>query len=248
MDAVIQFEGVSKSFRRYSSRNPTTLKSYLVRDFWQRRARSDEVTWAIRDVDFTVTQGSTVAIIGSNGSGKSTLLHLISGALQPTSGTVWVGGRLSALMELGAGFHPELTGRENVMVNGVILGLSKMEIRRRFEEIVKFAELEEFIDEPVRTYSTGMYMRLGFAIAVHVDPEILLIDEVLAVGDLQFVRKCHERMSQFKREGKTIVMVTHDLAMVESWCDQAIWLDEGRIRFCGEPKQTVELYRKAAGG
>jgi len=245
MAAAIRLQGVSKSFRRHSERYSTSLKTYALRDLWRRRSRTDEVTWAVRDVDLTVEQGCTVGIIGRNGSGKSTLLHLIRGMFRPTSGTVWVGGRMSALIELGAGFHPELTGRENVIINGVILGLSKSEIRDRFDQIVKFAELESFIDEPVRTYSTGMYMRLGFAIAAHVNPEILLIDEVLAVGDLAFVRKCHDRMTHFKREGKAIVLVTHDLSTVESWCDHAVWMDEGRIRASGEPPRVVELYREA---
>ena len=242
---AIRLEKLSKSFRRHSDRSPTTIKTYVLQDLLRRRRRREDITWAVRNVNLTVEQGRTVGIIGRNGSGKSTLLHLIRGTFRPTSGTVWVGGRLSTLIELGAGFHPDLTGRENIIINGVILGLSKAELKMRMTEIVRFAELEEFIDEPVRTYSTGMYMRLGFAVAVHVNPEILLIDEVLAVGDLPFVHKCHERMEQFKREGKTVVLVTHDLGMVQSWCDQAVWIDEGTVRAIGEPSQVVELYRRA---
>jgi lipopolysaccharide transport system ATP-binding protein len=247
MTPVIRLTGVSKAYRR-RSRQPTTLKTFLVRDLWRRPRSSPDLTWALRDVDLTVEPGATVVVIGRNGSGKSTLLQLIGGMLKPTAGTVRVNGRTSALIELGAGFHPELTGRENVIVNGVILGLSKSEIRRRFDEIVAFAGLQEFIDAPVRTYSTGMYMRLGFSVAVHVDPDILLIDEVLAVGDLPFVRKCLERMDQFKKEGKTIVVVTHSLETARSWADYAVWLHEGRVRLAGEPSMVAEMYRQEMAG
>jgi lipopolysaccharide transport system ATP-binding protein len=244
--AAIRLAGVSKRFRRTSDRGSTSLKSYLVRDLWRRARPSAEVTWALRDVDLEIEKGTTVAVIGRNGSGKSTLLHVIGGMLRPTAGAVAVDGRASALIELGAGFHPELTGRENVVVNGIILGLSRREIRRRFDEIVAFAELEDFIDEPVRTYSTGMYMRLGFSVAVHVDPDILLVDEVLAVGDLPFEQKCLERMDRFKRAGGTILLVTHNLETAQHWCDRALWMHEGRVRMDapGDPGAVVEAYRK----
>ena len=243
MDAAIRLVSVSKRYRRHSDRHATSLKTYLVRDLW-RAAPPPEFTWALRDVDLEMERGTTTVVIGRNGSGKSTLLLLIGGMLKPTSGEVHVDGRTSALIELAAGFHPELSGRENVTINGVLLGLSRAEIRRRFDEIVAFAELEGAIDEPVRTYSTGMYTRLAFSIAVHVDPDILLVDEVLAVGDLPFVRKCLERMSAFKRAGKTIVVVTHDLATAAAWADRAVWMDRGRVRLVGAPPAVVEAYKK----
>ena len=243
---AIRLTGVSKRYRRHSDRHATSLKTYLVRDLWRRRAEPEEYTWALRDVDLTIDKGTTVAIVGRNGSGKSTLLLLVGGMLAPTAGTVWVDGRCAALIELAAGFHPELTGRENVLINGVLLGLSRAESRRRFDDIVAFAELEAFIDQPVRTYSTGMYMRLGFSVAVHVDPDVLLFDEVLAVGDLSFVAKCLERMNAFKRAGKTIVVVTHDLNTAATWADRAVWMDRGRVRMTGPPPSVVEAYMKEA--
>jgi len=203
--------------------------------------------WALQDVDLTVEKGTTVGIIGRNGSGKSTLLHIMGGMLKPTTGTVRVEGRASALIELGAGFHPELTGRENVLVNGLLLGLSKREVRDRFDSIVSFAELHDSIDEPMRTYSTGMYMRLGFSVAVHLDPDVLLIDEVLAVGDLPFVEKCRERMNEFKRRGKTIVLVTHDLNTAQTWCDHAVWIHQGRVSAAGDPSMVVSAYCRGMG-
>jgi lipopolysaccharide transport system ATP-binding protein len=239
---VIRLAGVSKSYRRRSERHPTTLKTYLLRDLWRRRRATPELTWAVRDVSLTVSRGATVAVIGRNGSGKSTLLKLVGGLMRPTAGTIAVEGRASALIELGAGFHPELTGRENVLVNGVILGLSKAQVAERFEHIVDFAELGAFIDEPVRTYSTGMYMRLGFAVAVHAAPDILLVDEVLAVGDLPFVQKCFDWMDRFRKDGSTILVVTHDLEMARTWCDEAIWIDEGRVRMLGPPSSVVDAY------
>ena len=246
MSPAIELIGVSKRYRRHTDRSATSLKTYLVRDLWRRRAEPDEYTWALRDVTLAVNRGTTVAIVGRNGSGKSTLLLVVGGMLAPTTGTVRVAGRSAALIELAAGFHPELTGRENVLINGVLLGLSRAEIRRRFDDIVRFAELEAFIDQPVRTYSTGMYMRLGFSVAVHVDPDVLLFDEVLAVGDLSFVHKCLDRMNAFKKAGKTIVVVTHDLNTAAHWADQAVWMDRGRVRMTGEPPVVVDAYMKEA--
>ena len=204
-----------------------------------------EFKWALRDVSLKIQKGKTVGIIGRNGSGKSTLLKLINRILKPDTGTVVVDGTTAALIELGAGFHPELTGRENVLINGVILGLTKNEIKAKFEEIAEFAGLQDYIDEPVRTYSTGMSMRLGFSVAVHVDPEILLLDEVLAVGDAAFSKKCIKRMDDFKQVGKTIILATHNLAMVRSWCDEAVWLHDGMINLQGNPDSVVEAYTKA---
>ena len=189
--------------------------------------------------------GRTCGVIGRNGSGKSTALKLVAGITKPTSGTVAVEGRISALIELGAGFHPEISGRENVFINGIMLGLSRREIERRFDEIVEFAELREFIDAPVKTYSSGMYMRLGFAVAIHVDPDVLLVDEVLAVGDEGFTHKCLDKFAEFRRTGKTILLVTHSLGLVERFCDEALWLDEGQLRSQGDPKRVVDAYLAA---
>ncbi len=182
---------------------------------------------AVRNVSFKVPQGATYGIIGRNGSGKSTMLKLVAGITKPTEGSVTVNGRVSALIELGAGFHPEISGRENVFINGIMLGLSKREIARRFDEIVEFAELQDFIDAPVKTYSSGMYVRLGFAVAINVDPDVLLVDEVLAVGDEAFTHKCLDKFAEFRRRGKTILLVTHSLNLVEQFCDDVLWLDGG---------------------
>src|SRR5438105_4949297 len=190
-----------------------------------------------------VPAGKTYGIIGRNGSGKSTALKLVAGITRPTSGTVSVTGRISALIELGAGFHPEISGRENVFINGIMLGLAKREVARRFDEIVEFAELQQFIDAPVKTYSSGMYMRLGFAVAIHVDPDVLLVDEVLAVGDEGFTHKCLDKFSEFRRRGKTILLVTHSLNLVERFCDDALWLDGGRVQATGDPKRVVRAYQ-----
>jgi len=239
----VLIDNVVKAYRRYAYRRRfQSLKSVLLgRDRAIGAARS-QVIQALDGVSFTVAAGETVGIIGSNGSGKSTLLKLIAGISRPTSGTVTTDGRIAALIELGAGFHPEISGRENVFINGIMLGLSKQEITRRFEEIVAFAGLEEFIEAPVKTYSSGMYMRLGFSVAVHVDPDILLIDEILAVGDEAFSHKCIERIRNFQRRGKTIVLVTHSLDMVEGLCDRAIWIDEGLVRDSGDPRRVIDAY------
>ena len=187
-------------------------------------------------------------MIGENGSGKSTLLKLVAGITKPTRGSLTVDGRVSALIELGAGFHPEISGRENVVINGVMLGLTRKEIDRRFDEIVEFAELRDFIDAPVKTYSSGMYMRLGFAVAIHVDPDVLLIDEVLAVGDEAFTRKCLDKLAEFHRRGKTILFVTHSLGLVEKMCEEALWLRHGKAVDQGDPKRVVDAYLTYVAG
>ena len=239
----IEVAHVSKVYRRFShKRQFATLKSALLGGSLIRDLRPDETFSAIQDVSFTVPRGRTLGVIGRNGSGKSTMLKLVAGITKPTSGTVRVDGRISALIELGAGFHPEISGRENVFINGIMLGLSKREIARRFDEIVEFAELRDFIDAPVKTYSSGMYMRLGFAVAIHVDPEVLLVDEVLAVGDEGFTHKCLDKFGEFKRRGKTILLVTHSLGLVERFCDEALWLDAGRMCGMGDPKRIVGAY------
>ncbi len=240
---AVELKGVSKKYRRRRERPlATTLKSYFLHDLWRRRDDRNEVIWALRDVDLRVEAGSTLGIIGRNGSGKSTLLRVISRILKADTGTVSVNGTVAALIELGVGFHPELTGRENVMINGIILGLSKGEIKAKLDEIIDFSELSEYIDDPVRTYSDGMYMRLGFSVAVHVDPEILLVDEILAVGDVAFKRKCMGRMNDVRKRGTTIILVSHDLGTVRSWCDEAAWLHDGVLRMRGRTADVVDAY------
>src|SRR5499425_461571 len=245
MPPAIALSHVSKVYRRYSGKQFATLKSALLQRSILRDLKPDETFTAVRDVSFTVPAGRTLGVIGRNGSGKSTLLKLVAGITKPTTGTVRVEGRISALIELGAGFHPEISGRENVFINGIMLGLSKREIARRFDEIVEFAELTEFIDAPVKTYSSGMYMRLGFAVAIHVDPDVLLVDEVLAVGDEGFTHKCLDKFAEFRRRGKTILLVTHSLNLVERFCDEALWLDAGRVQTVGDPKRVVGAYLTA---
>src|ERR671914_620823 len=240
---AIEVTHASKVYRRYSRRRQfATLKSALIGGSLIRDLNPEETFTAVRDVSFTVPAGRTLGVIGRNGSGKSTMLKLVAGITKPTTGTVAVNGRISALIELGAGFHPEISGRENVFINGIMLGLSKREITKRFDEIVDFAEMREFIDAPVKTYSSGMYMRLGFAVAIHVDPDVLLVDEVLAVGDEGFTHRCLDKFADFKRRGKTILLVTHSLGLVERFCDEALWLDGGRMKAMGDPKRVVGAY------
>ena len=242
-EPAIALRDVTKLYRRYAYRRQfSTLKSALLRGSLASELEPREVLRAVDGVSLEVPAGTTIGLIGRNGSGKSTLLKLMAGITKPTSGNVDVRGRISALIELGAGFHPEISGRENIFINGVMLGLTKREIARRFDEIVEFAELEDFVDSPVKTYSSGMYMRLGFAVAVHVDPDILLIDEVLAVGDEGFSLKCLDKFADFKRRGKTIVLVTHGLSLVERYCDEAVWVDAGRVRGHGDPRHVVHAY------
>jgi ABC-type polysaccharide/polyol phosphate transport system ATPase subunit len=234
---------VTKVYRRYArKRQFATLKSALLSGSLIRDLNPNETFNALQGVTFSVPKGSTYAIVGRNGSGKSTMLKCVAGITKPTTGRVAVSGRVSALIELGAGFHPEISGRENVFINGIMLGLTKREISRRFDEIVEFAELEDFIDAPVKTYSSGMYMRLGFAVAIHVDPDVLLVDEVLAVGDEGFTHKCLDKFSDFRRRGKTILLVTHSLGLVERLCDEALWIDEGKGRTSGDPRRVVGAY------
>ena len=242
---AIELDHVSKIYRRYSGRQFATLKSALLQRSILRDLSAAETFPALTDVSFQVRKGSTYGVIGRNGSGKSTALKLVAGITKPTSGTVKVEGRISALIELGAGFHPEISGRENVFINGIMLGLTKSEIQERFDEIVDFAELREFIDAPVKTYSSGMYMRLGFAVAIHVDPDVLLVDEVLAVGDEGFTHKCLDKFAEFRRRNKTILLVTHSLGLVERFCDEAVWIDDGKVMGHGDPKRMVDMYLTA---
>lgn len=240
MSCVIEFEGVSKRFVIHRRRARTLRERVL--GFFEGERGSREELWALRDVSLRVEPGDCLGIIGANGSGKSTTLKLMTRILQPTSGRVQVRGRVSALLELGAGFHPDLTGRENVYLNGSVLGLSRQTIKSRFDEIVAFAEMERFIDMPVKHYSSGMYMRLAFAIAINVDPDILLTDEVLAVGDQSFQAKCMERIGDLKRSGVTTVFVSHSLETVRSLCNTAIWLADGQVAAEGDSDRVVEAY------
>jgi ABC-type polysaccharide/polyol phosphate transport system ATPase subunit len=240
---AIEVHGVRKSYRRYGRRRQFgTLKSALLGGRLLRDLRPDEAFDALKDVSFDVPAGRTFGIVGRNGSGKSTMLKLIAGIGRPTTGAVTVRGRVSALIELGAGFHPEISGRENVYINGLMLGLTRREIAARFEAIVAFAELEDFIDAPVKTYSSGMYVRLGFAVAINVDPDVLLVDEVLAVGDEAFTHKCLDKFAEFRRKGRTVLLVTHSLDLVTRFCDEALWLDAGVVRTQGDPRRVVDAY------
>jgi len=240
---VISLEGLGKKFRLTHDRN-WTLKATVLNGH---RTRYEEF-WALRDLTLEVDHGDTFGIIGGNGSGKSTLLKVLAGILRPDEGRASVDGRLSALLELGAGFHPELTGRENVYLNGAILGFTSREIRRRFDDIVSFAELDRFIDEPVRNYSSGMYVRLGFSVAIHAEPEVLLVDEVLAVGDLSFQKRCLERFARLKAEGRTIVVVSHDLDMVDRLCDRVAWIQNGNLRDVGSSADVIDRFATCIDG
>ena len=235
--AVVRVQGVSKKFTLHTEKR-NSVKERLVRG----RGRNDGEFWALRDVSFEVPRGTTFGLIGHNGSGKSTMLKLLAGVHRPTSGSVIADGRVSALLELGAGFHGELTGRENIFLNGSILGLSKRQIDQSMEKIIDFAGIGEFIDAPVKVYSSGMYVRLGFSIAVTVDPEILIVDEIIAVGDEEFQRKCFDHLFELRRRGTTIVMVTHSMGLVESMCDQAAWLERGQLKALGDSRDVVREY------
>lgn len=241
-------EDLVKYYKKFSHKHKfLTLKSAFVNRTLFSDLKKDEIFAALKGVSFKVEDGKTLSIIGENGSGKSTLLKILAGISKPTEGTIKTDGRISALIELGAGFHPEISGRENIFINGIILGLTKKKIQQRLDEIVRFAELEEFIDNPVKSYSSGMYMRLGFSIAINVDPDILLIDEVLAVGDASFVPKCLDKINEFKRKGKTIIFVSHDLATVDRISDEVIWLKEGKIEMRGYPKRVIDAYLEYIG-
>jgi ABC-2 type transport system ATP-binding protein len=240
---AIEVVDVWKKFRIYLDRAYSLKERFL----FPHRNRHEDF-WALKGVSLRVPRGATVGLIGRNGSGKSTLLKIISRILYPTRGRVRVHGRVSTLLELGAGFHPDFTGRENIYLNASILGLTRREINGRLEKIIEFAELGDFIDNPVRNYSSGMYMRLGFAVAVHVDPDILLIDEVLAVGDLPFQEKCLKKIREFKERGTTIVFVTHAPKQVAELCDYALWLDRGEVRLQGPAAEVARAYAEFVGG
>ena len=240
---AIDVRDVRKIYKRYGRRKSFgTLKSAILTGRVARDLKEADAFEALKGVSFEVPAGKTFGIIGRNGSGKSTMLKLIAGIGRPTSGDIKVNGRVSALIELGAGFHPEISGRDNVFINGMMLGLSKREVASRFDEIVAFAELEDFIDAPVKTYSSGMYMRLGFSVAINVDPDVLLVDEVLAVGDEAFTHKCLDKFADLRRRGRTVLLVTHSLDMVSRFCDDALWLDHGIVRAQGDPRRVIDAY------
>ncbi|WP_255491592.1 MULTISPECIES: ABC transporter ATP-binding protein [unclassified Actinotalea] len=230
-------DGVSKRFRVYHERNQS-LKAAIMRG----RRSVYEDFWALRDVGFEIPAASTFGLVGDNGSGKSTLLKCIAGILAPDAGTITSRGRMAALLEVGSGFHPELSGRDNVYLNGSILGMTRKEIDGKFDEIVDFSGVEQFIDQPVKNYSSGMYVRLGFSVAINVDPEILLVDEVLAVGDAAFQDKCTQKFTQFSREGRTVVVVSHSMPSLRNMCDTVAWLEHGNLVETGDAKPILERY------
>ena len=239
---AIRAKDVRKDFKIFYDK-PSTLKERLV--FWNHK--KNEIRTVLKDIDLEIYKGETVALIGTNGSGKSTLLKLMTKIIYPTSGKIETNGKLTSLLELGAGFHPDFTGRENIYFNASIFGLTKKEIDARLYDIITFSELEEFIDNPVRTYSSGMYMRLAFSIAINVDAEILLIDEILAVGDQHFQDKCFAKLHELKKSNKTIVIVSHSLDAVEKLCDRAVWIYEGVIKMDGDTKKVIKEYLKICG-
>lgn len=241
MSCSIRVSHVSKRYRRHSRHRPVTLQEAVVSGF--RWLRLDDTFWALSDITFDIAGGSMAAIIGGNGAGKSTLLRLIGNVGRPELGSIRTEGRIAALIDLGTGFHPDLTGRENVYINGAISGMTRREIAARFDEILAFAGLEGVVDSPLRTWSTGMQMRLGFAVATAVRPDILLIDEVLAVGDRAFQKICVERIRQFNAEGSTILLATHDINLVEQLCDRALWLRGGRLMEFGPAAAVAGRYR-----
>ena len=241
--AAIQIKNLSKKFKLYHNRE-SNLKYAALNLLKGKRSKLSSEFWALKNIDITIEKGKTVGFIGRNGSGKSTLLKLISRILYPDGGSIEACGKISTLIELGSGFHPELTGRENVYINASILGFSREEVNRKFKDIVNFSGLEEFIDNPVKTYSSGMYVRLGFSVAINIDPDVLLVDEVLAVGDETFQKKCIKKIQELKKAGKTIVFVSHDLGSVEDLCDQVFLLHNGRVVTEGKPVEVISEYHK----
>ena len=243
MATAVEFSHVSKFFRLERDK-PRAFQDLFISLAQRRKNRKAKEFWALRDVSFGVQKGETLGIIGSNGSGKSTTLKLISRIISPTAGTVRVNGRVTALLELGAGFHPELSGRDNIFMNGTLMGLSRKEIEYKIDSIIEFAELEDFIDVPVKNYSSGMYARLGFSVSVHLDPDILLIDEVLSVGDQSFQQKCNERMLNLRKKGVTILLVSHDIDAIWRLCSRAVWLDHGAMKLEGAASKVTDSYFK----
>ncbi len=253
MRPIVKVEALGKEYRLGEVQRPWARTDFreAVTNFFRSpisafRSGPDETVWALRDIEFEVPQGQVLGIIGRNGAGKSTLLKILSQITEPTTGRVEIYGRVGSLLEIGTGFHPELTGRENIYLNGAIIGMSRSEIAGKFDEIVAFAELEKFLDTPVKRYSSGMHMRLGFAVAAHLEPEILIVDEVLAVGDAQFQKKCLGKMGDVARHGRTVLFVSHNMVAVQSLCDRVMWLDEGRTVDIGDPPEIIGSYLKTA--
>lgn len=236
-DVAVSVEGLGKKFRLYHERNQS-LKSALMR----RKVSEYEDFWALRDISFDVPQGSNFALIGSNGSGKSTLLKCLAKILWPEEGTITSHGRVASLLEVGSGFHPELSGRENIYLNGSILGMSRKEVDRKFDDIVDFSEIGKFIDQPVKSYSSGMYVRLGFSVAIHVQPDVLVVDEILAVGDAAFQEKSRAKFDELHEQGRTVILVSHSLGTVMQMCDQAAWIEKGSLRQVGPVDEVAGAY------
>jgi ABC-2 type transport system ATP-binding protein/lipopolysaccharide transport system ATP-binding protein len=244
----IEVEHVTKRYRLGEQWRPTLREGLSLRRSRNRADRSEREFWALRGVSFAVEQGEALGLIGRNGAGKTTLLKMLARITEPTTGVARMRGRVGALLEVGTGFHLELSGRDNIYLNGGILGMKRSEIRKRFDDIVDFAGVEKFIDTPLKRYSSGMYLRLAFAVAAHVEPDIVVVDEVLAVGDANFQRKCLGKMSEFARQGRTVVFVSHDLGAIAQMCRRAIWLDGGKIQHDGTASRSIELYLEARGG
>lgn len=241
--SVIKFRNVNKSFRIYKNK-ANSLKEQLIVNIFKKRKLEVEEYKVLENINFDIEKGETIGIIGQNGAGKSTTLKLIAKILYPDTGEIEVKGKISSLIEVGAGFHPDLSGRENVYLYASIIGVSKKEVDERYDDIVKFAEIEEFMDSPVKNYSSGMYMRLAFSVSVHVDPEILLIDEVLAVGDANFQEKCINKIQEFKKKGKTIVFVSHDMNAIKLICDRVFFIHKGGKMVQGTTDEMIKLYNE----
>jgi ABC-2 type transport system ATP-binding protein len=238
-EAAVTVEHVSKRFRMYKERNDS-LKSMVMRG----KKSVHEDFWALKDVSFEVPQGTTFGLIGKNGSGKSTLLKCLAKILWPEEGSITARGKQASLLEVGSGFHPELSGRENVFLNGSILGMSRKEVTRKFDEIVSFSGVGHFIDQPVKNYSSGMYVRLGFSVAVAVTPDVLVVDEVLAVGDATFQKRCRTKFKEMKEEGRTVILVSHSMSTVKDMCDDVAWLNEGELKMIGKTNDVVKAYNE----
>lgn len=239
---AVVVDGVSLKYRLYKERNDS-LKTALLR----RRRSVHEDFLALDDISFEVPVGSTFGLIGQNGAGKSTLLKCLARILYPDSGSITANGRVASLLEVGSGFHPELSGRENIFLNGSILGMSKKDLTRKFDDIVDFSGVRKFIDQPVKNYSSGMYVRLGFSIAINVEPDILVVDEILSVGDAAFKKKCATKFEELKQAGKTVIMVTHSMGSLKSMCDQAAWINHGKLVTMGDAPTVIAAYEKSVG-
>lgn len=243
MPKIIQVENLSK---RYFKNETRPHEFPTLRDQFLRVKKTKQEFWALRGINFSLEKGEVLGVLGKNGAGKSTLFKILSRITKPTTGKALIGGRVSSLLEVGTGFHPELSGRENIFLNGTILGMSKSEIKNQFSHIVEFSGVEKFLDDPVKYYSSGMYMRLAFSIAAHLQSEILIIDEVLAVGDAQFQTQCLQKIKELvNEEGRTVLLVSHDLTRIKNFCSQCLWLEAGKLKMQGSAKQVISAYEKS---